>query len=177
LLSGPLAGGPWTAIGRIPAGCQVGAAQSGGQPAGVQLASGSAASAAQLLLTCNATASTGGGPQVEFFHSTNGKSWKATGGVPDAGTANSLAAASGDLAVLATSTGIDYSVNGGASWQPSTFTNAASADMSAPAGGFSYVGMTSAAQGVALPANPGLGEVFITINGGQTWTASSISGS
>jgi photosystem II stability/assembly factor-like uncharacterized protein len=30
--------------------------------------------------------------------------------------------------------------------------------------------MTSPAQGVALPANAALGEVFVTRDGGQTWT-------
>lgn len=176
LLSGPLAGGPWAAVGQIPAACQVGAAQSGGQPAGVQLASGSAASGPQLLLSCNVAASQGSGMQVEFFSSANGKSWTPRGAVPGAGTARSLGAAAGDLAVLATSTGIDYSVDGGTAWQPSTFTTATSAVSKAPAGGFSYVGMTSAEQGVAMPADASLGEVFITMNGGQTWTASSISG-
>jgi hypothetical protein len=29
--------------------------------------------------------------------------------------------------------------------------------------------MTSTANGVALPADPGLGEVFVTTDGGLTW--------
>jgi hypothetical protein len=37
--------------------------------------------------------------------------------------------------------------------------------------------MTSALQGVAVPVDARLGEVFITGNGGQTWTASAVSGS
>ncbi len=174
LLTGPLTAGAWTVAGHIPAGCQVGTAQPGGQPADAQLATGSMASGPQLLLSCNVAASTGAGAQIEIFSSlTDGRTWKQAGVMRGAGTAKSLAAAAGDLAVLATSAGIEYSADGGAAWQQSAFASTSSA----PAGGFSYVGMTSALQGVAVPADAGLGEVFITANGGQTWTSSSLSGS
>ena len=43
--------------------------------------------------------------------------------------------------------------------------------------GFSYVGMTSPADGAALPADPGLHEVFITTDGGSTWRPRLISSS
>ena len=43
-----------------------------------------------------------------------------------------------------------------------------------PAGGFSYVGMTNATQGVAVPANASLGEIFVTSDGGRTWRPSPI---
>jgi photosystem II stability/assembly factor-like uncharacterized protein len=36
--------------------------------------------------------------------------------------------------------------------------------------------MTSAALGVAVPADPALGAVYVTQNGGMTWTKSPISG-
>ncbi len=176
LLAGPLTGAAWTAAGQIPGPCQVGAAQPGGQPAGAQLAAGSMASGPQLLLSCNVAAGTGGGTQIEIYSSlTNGRTWKAAGTVPGAATATSLAT-TGGAAVLATSAGIDYSAGGG-TWQPSSFTTASAAVIAAPAHGFSYVGMTTALQGVAVPADTGLGEVFITVNGGQTWAASGISGS
>ncbi len=45
-----------------------------------------------------------------------------------------------------------------------------------PADGFSYVGMTSDTNGVALPANAALGEVFITRDGGRTWVPHRVSG-
>jgi photosystem II stability/assembly factor-like uncharacterized protein len=71
--------------------------------------------------------------------------------------------------VLATSKGIDYSPDG-TTWQPATITGGA------PAGGFRYVGLTSPTDGVAVPADARLGQVYITTDGGQTWSASSISG-
>ncbi|MGH3169304.1 MAG: hypothetical protein ACRDN0_25915, partial [Trebonia sp.] len=45
-----------------------------------------------------------------------------------------------------------------------------------PAGGFSYVGMTSDSNGVALPADSSLDEIWLTTNGGLTWTPSPITG-
>ncbi len=175
LLSGPLTGGAWTVIGRIPASCQVGAAQPGGQPAGVQLASGTAA-AAQLVLSCNGPASAGQQAK-DIFTSSDGVSWHQGTAAPGAGTATSLAASSGDLIVLATTAGIDYSSDGGTSWQAATFGPSPGAQGSgAPAGGFSYVGMTTATQGVAVPARSGLGEVFVTADGGASWQARPITG-
>jgi photosystem II stability/assembly factor-like uncharacterized protein len=38
------------------------------------------------------------------------------------------------------------------------------------------VGLTSPTDGVAVPANARLGEVYFTTDGGQTWNASAISG-
>jgi hypothetical protein len=177
LLTGPLTGGAWHLAGQIPAACRVGAAQPDGQPAGVQLASGSAAAGPQLLLSCNVAGGSGAGAPVEIFASrTDGSSWTPAGTAPAGGTATSLAAASGDLAVLGTSTGIDYSRDGGANWQPATFSSAAGASQAAPAGGFSYVGMTTADNGVAVPAMPGLGDILTTSDGGQSWTVSPVRG-
>ena len=47
----------------------------------------------------------------------------------------------------------------------------------APAGGFSYVGMTTDSQGVAVPADASAGAVWFTFDGGKTWRPSAISGS
>ncbi len=169
LLSGPLTGGPWKAIGHIPNSCQAGTAQPNGQPAGTQLASGSAA-VPQLVLSCDGPPGAGGGPQTKtIYSSADGVIWQGVGTAPAPGTATALAASSGGLVVLATSAGIDYSTDGGTQWQPASFTT------TAPAGGFSYVGMTTPAHGVAVPAESGLGEVFITADGGRTWHASRIS--
>jgi hypothetical protein len=162
LLSGPLTGGPWTAVGHIPNSCQVGSAQPDGQPAGVQLATGPAAQP-QLMLSCDEPASTDGAQAKAVYTSSNGTAWQRVGTAPRAGTASSLAAASGGLAVLATSAGIDYSANDGISWQ-------AAGVSSAPSGGFAYIGMTDSSQGVAVPVNSRLGEVFTTADGGQDWT-------
>ena len=82
------------------------------------------------------------------------------------GIATSLAAAQGDLVVLATTTCIDVSTDGGANWR-----QAYGSPPGAAAGrrGFSYVGMTAEAHGVAIPADTGLHEVFITVDGGTSW--------
>ncbi len=69
--------------------------------------------------------------------------------------------------MLATSLGIEVSTDGGATW------SAASGTM--PPGGFAYVGMTTAAQGVAVPADPAQGTVWLTYDGGSTWPPSSAS--
>jgi hypothetical protein len=73
--------------------------------------------------------------------------------------------------VLATTAGIEYSANGGARWKAARVTG-----LSASGGGFSYVGMTNPTQGVAVPANPDLHEIFTTGDGGKTWQPSLITG-
>ena len=69
--------------------------------------------------------------------------------------------------MLATTTGIYQSANGGATWRRGQLRPART-----PADGFSYVGMTNATQGVAVPANAELGEIFVTTDGGLTWQPS-----
>jgi hypothetical protein len=163
LLSGPLAGGTWTSVGKAP--CAPAAAQATGQLTGAQLAAGHSL----LWLTCESQAS-GGATQIVLYTSTDGASWQDAGPVSAAGTPASLASAAAGQAVLATSTGIYYSADGGKTWGSATFAG------SAPAGGFSYVGMTNQSQGVAVPANPQLGEIFVTSDGGRSWIQSPISG-
>jgi hypothetical protein len=169
LLSGDLTGGRWQAVGQIPRACQVGATQATGQPTGVQLATGSLAAAPQLALSCDGPAAAGGQQTKTIYISPDGAHWTQAGTAPRSGTARSLAASDGGLVILATSTGIDYSSDSGGSWS-------AAGISSPPAGGFSYVGMTTSADGVAVPADAALGEVFITTDGGQSWTASPVSG-
>jgi hypothetical protein len=41
-----------------------------------------------------------------------------------------------------------------------------------PPGGFAYVGMTTAAQGVAVPADPAQQAIWFTYDGGSTWQPS-----
>ncbi len=103
-----------------------------------------------------------------YVSADGGHGWQQVGAAPAAGIARSLAAAQGNLLVLATTTGLDVSADGGASWK-----QAATGPPNAPAGqgGFSYVGMTDSLQGVAVPADPHLNEVFITTDGGRTWRA------
>lgn len=165
VLSGPAAGGPWTAVGAAK--CKPVSPSASGQAAqpATQLAAGP-----KLVLACD-TPTTGSGFSVAIFTSANGATWQPAGSVTVKGTPTSLASAASDQVVLATTTGIEYSANGGKRWQSAKFTGAA-----APDEGFSYVGMTSSKLGVAVPANSDLGEIYVTSNGGKTWQPSPITG-
>jgi photosystem II stability/assembly factor-like uncharacterized protein len=68
--------------------------------------------------------------------------------------------------LLATTQGIELSANGGATWT--------AAQGALPSGGFSYVGMTTPDQGVAVPADANLHAVWFTHDGGATWQESPI---
>ena len=72
--------------------------------------------------------------------------------------------------MLGTNQGIDVLPAGGTSWQQVALTGA-------PAGGFSFVGMTTDEQGVAVPADAAAGTVWFTFDGGRAWQPSSVSGS
>jgi len=156
ILSGPLTGAAWKMTGSATP-CPADPAQPGGQPSDGLLAAGPA-----LLISC--------GKSV-WSSADGGASWKPAGIAPAAGTATSLTTAGSSQVILATTAGIDYSADGGKTWQPATIASGA------PAGGFSYVGMTTATHGMALPADASLGEVFITSDGGTTWSPHPISGS
>jgi hypothetical protein len=178
LLTGPLTGAAWRVAGRIPASCRPGTAQLDGQPAGVQLASGSqvssgnpakVAAGSQLLLSCDRPVTASAGYRKIFYLSATGARWTRVGSTQSTGRATWLAASSGGLAVLATTTGICYSADSGSTW-------ASASVIPAPAGGFSYIGMTTASLGVAVPANARLGEVYTTGDGGKTWLASPVRG-
>jgi hypothetical protein len=171
LFSGPLNGAAWTvADPAVP--CLSGSGGPAGQPPSVLLAADSAGlvmacTAATVVVPANST-------QVNtvFESSDGGQNWSPAGSPPAAaGTPVSLAAQAGVL-LLATDAGIYRSVNGGLTWQ-----QAQPSPAGAPSGqrGFSYVGMTSTQNGVALPADPSLHEVFTTSNGGLTWQARAVS--
>ena len=64
-----------------------------------------------------------------------------------------MAASPAETIVLGTNQGIDVLPAGDIAWQ------SASLGASAPPGGFSYVGMTTGSQGIALPADPASGTV------------------
>jgi hypothetical protein len=154
VLTGPVTGGAWTRAGTAP--CEPGPAQAGGQPAGAQLAAGPS-----LVLACDS------GPTATIYTSADGAQWRPVGKLTVSGTPTALTATNPDTIVLATTARIYYSTSSGTSW------HAASLSGAAP-GGFSYVGMTTASFGVAVPADAQLDEVFVTTDGGQTWTPSPI---
>ncbi len=108
--------------------------------------------------------------QKLIFSSPNGGvSWLQMGQAPTSGIASSLAASPSQSLVLATDRGIELLPRGEIAWQAATLTAAV------PAGGFSYVGMTTDDQGIALPADPSAGTVWFTYDGGQTWKPSAVS--
>jgi hypothetical protein len=161
VLSGPATGGAWSREGQAP--CAPTVAASTDTPDGALLA----ANSQQLMLTCPAQPGVAGG-QFALYTSATGASWQLVGPVPVSGTPTSLATAASGQVVLATTAGVYYSTDGGTTWQT------ASIGGSAPAGGFSYVGMTNQSQGVAVPADADLGEVYVTADGGGTWNPSPI---
>jgi hypothetical protein len=170
LLSGPLTGSGWSvASQQVP--CRPGAPGADGQPTGALLA----ANANRLVLVCTSATSAASDTQAKsVFASTDGGArWSPAGsGLPN-GIATSVAIqAQGNLVVLATDLGLYRSGDGGRTWhqvQPSPGRAAAGKS------GFSYVGMTSPANGVALPADARLGEIFITTDGGISWLTRPVS--
>jgi hypothetical protein len=163
LVAGPAAGnGPWqpAAAGLLGAPCAPGVP---GQPGGALLAE---TGTGRLVLLCTTA---GGGSAGGVFASTDGgRSWQPAGQATAAGTATSLSGSLSGALILATSQGIAISPDGGSTWQ-------AAQVASTPPGGFSYVGMTTAQQGVAVPADPGQHAVWITYDGGRTWQPSPVS--
>ena len=172
ILTGSLTGSAWKYAGKAP--CAPGAASADGTPLGAQLA----AVSTRLLISCSSgspgpgsvrTGTGGGSGTLLYESSSGGASWKKLSQAPAGGQATSLAGGSTGQVVLATAKGIDYSPDG-TTWQPATIAGGA------PPGGFRYVGLTSPTDGVAVPADARLGQVYITTDGGQSWSASSISG-
>jgi photosystem II stability/assembly factor-like uncharacterized protein len=165
VLSGPLTGGEWTQDAGTP--CVPGAAQPDGAPSGALLAAGSG----KLYLVCTVADGSAATAKV-YLSGDGGTSWtQQVGGLPGSGSVTSLAAAQGGLVVVATTGGIEYSTDNGASWRTARQAAGATA-----ADGFRYVGMTSPSLGVAVPERTGLHEIFITRDGGRIWQPSPIQG-
>ena len=151
--------GTWQKVGQ--ARCQPGPVQADGLPANALL---TVVPSATVVLACEIP----GGAQV-YTSADGGLNWStpiaaAWSGQPPAGTPTSLAAAPQGMRALATSNGIYVIPAGGSQWQQATVQDS-------PKGGFSYVGMTTASQGVALPADASLHEIWMTFDGGLTWAA------
>ncbi len=171
LYAGPVDGSAaWPRVGALVSSCTVGPAQLGGQPWQALLG---AVNAKELFAACTSADGSGSGTQnKQIFSSPNGGiSWLQLARAPAAGVAYSLAASPSGTAVLGTDRGIDVLPAGDTAWHTATLVG------SGPAGGFGYVGMTTDAQGVALPADPSAGTVWFTLDGGQTWKPSQLSDS
>jgi photosystem II stability/assembly factor-like uncharacterized protein len=161
VLTGPASGGAWTVAGKAP--CEPGPAQPlDGTPQEAQLA----AFQGELLLAC--AGQPGGG--TALYTSAGGASWQLAGTLSGPGTVTALASGTSGQVVAATTAGISHSADGGATWSSAQIAG------QVPGGGFRYVGMTNATMGVAVPADPNTGAVYVTRDGGQTWSKSPITG-
>jgi hypothetical protein len=145
--------------------CPAGPPQPDGQPAGALLAAGPPSG---LDLLCAGQSADGRQRKTIYASSDGGQTWQRTGQAPAAGTASFLSASPSGALALATSLGIEISTDGGATW------SAAGGTM--PPGGFAYAGMTTATQGVAVPAGPAQHSVWLTYDGGRTWRPSPAGG-
>ena len=94
-----------------------------------------------------------------YTSSDGGATWHLGGTAPAAGTATSVAGTPSGAIVIATTLGIEISADGGATW------TAASA--ATPPGGFAFVGMTTSARGVAVPADAHQDAVWLTVMAGR----------
>ena len=122
------------------------------------------ASSTTVVVACNAPS----GVQVHTsansgatWHTQPASAWSAVGEVA---SATSLAAAPDGTLTLAAGNGVYIFPAGASQWKQAQVHNA-------PNGGFRFVGMTSNKQGVALPADATLHEVWMTFDGGLSWAA------
>jgi len=159
LLSGPVTGaGTWQAVSPSALRCLPGAAEQDGQPSSGQLA---ASAPGDLALACPGSSQPGGGKQeIIYASSDGGVTWKEQGSLTIAGEVTSLAAATGGELALAWTQGIYNSSDNGAVWH-----------VTLGGIGFSYVGLTSPRQGVAVPSGPAPGELWFTYDAGLNWQA------
>ena len=173
LYAGPLDGTAWHKVVKLP--CSPGVSAKDGLPQDLLLASAgtTSAGASRLAMLCVQPAD--GGTAV-YLSADGGSTWTAQTSVSPKATASlgapqSLTTLPNGTLILATtpdsgapSGGMYLLSPGASSWQ--------AASLSASSGktyGFTYVGMTSATQGVALGGNPDLHAIWMTTDGGQTW--------
>ncbi|MGH3282037.1 MAG: hypothetical protein ACRDNW_23280, partial [Trebonia sp.] len=154
LYAGPADGGPWHSVSTVPCPPSLvpGGVLANGQPLDVMLTQLGTASpgVARLGLACSLPEDPQGYATVAYISNDGGATWTKQSGVGTSGTAflgqaKSLTSIGTDgTLILATSTGIYRLPLGATQWQRAT--------VSDPPGhaGFTFVGMTSPAQGVAL---------------------------
>lgn len=162
LYSGPLDGSAWQKAGTLP--CQPGTPQANGLPAHALLTT---ISPTRLAAFCGPSLTPTTPPKV-YTSTDSGALWTESAadwtGASDHGLPVSFTAAPDGVLIMATTTGIYRLAPGGAHWRPVNV-----AGQQAPSGGFSYVGMTTSEQGVAIPADTSLHEIWMTFDGGDTW--------
>ena len=172
LYAGPLDGTAWHAAAKLP--CTPGAPANGGLPQDLLLAAGmTPTGASRLAMVC--TQPTDGSTGV-YISTDGGSMWTAQTNVTSQATASlgvpqSLTTLPDGTLILATAPGSGQSGGGIYLLSPGTsqWQAAQLSDSSGKAYGFTYVGMTSATQGVAIGGNPALHAIWMTTDGGQTW--------
>jgi hypothetical protein len=120
-------------------------------------------SSRSLITSCSTQASSSSGQQVAtsvFTSGDGGMTWSAAGTANSSGFVTSLSGSPNAPVILATTSGIDVRTSAGLEKQVASLQ-----------GGFSYVGMTGDNQGVAVPADASLHEIWMTYDGGLQWTA------
>ena len=172
LYAGPLDGTAWHEAAKLP--CTPGGPATDGLPQDLLLATGTTASgASRLAMVC--VQPTDGSTGV-YVSTDGGSTWTGQTSVTSQATASlgapqSLTTLPDGTLILATAPGSGQTSGGiyllrpGASqWQAAQLS-----DSSGKTYGFTYVGMTSATQGVAIGGNPALHAIWMTTDGGQTW--------
>jgi hypothetical protein len=152
VFSGSLTSGTWTQVSESPC-AGITSPVVGSAMLDWSLATG------DLIMACAGQKST-----TIFSSSDGGGTWKkqqATG--PGFGVADWLTASPAAPDILATTDGI-VALDASGQWK----------EVAPLTGGFSYVGMTTDGQGVAVPTDSSLHQVWMTYNGGVTWAPHSI---
>ena len=173
LISGPVTSpARWravTTLAGIPVAlpCAPGAAGASGHPLQAMLAS----TGPGLVLLCAPQASGNRQAKNLYYSADGGRSWSQAGSAPARGIAMSLSGTPGGPVLVATSGGIDFSANAPGASGALTWRSASGA--TAP-GGYSYVGMTTSQQGVAIPADLNADAVWFTYDGGAHWQESPV---
>jgi hypothetical protein len=151
----------------VPLPCAPGAAETGGHPLQAMLAS----TGPGLVLLCADQATGSRQAKTLYYSADGGRSWSPAGSAPARGIAMSLSGTPTGPVLVATSSGIDFSTNAPGASGALTWRTARGA---AAAGGYSYVGMTTSDQGVAVPADVNLDAVWFTYDGGAHWLESPV---
>jgi hypothetical protein len=183
LYAGPLDGTAWHKVAMLP--CVPGPGNGGGgQPAGLQLTPDgtSSSGASRLAMVCSQTTT---GITSVYLSTDDGATWTEQAGVksmPATSAAESLTALPDGTLILAAlpdsgrvsggvsgsglSGGIYLLSPGATQWEAAALSGSPAWETPV---GFTYVGMTSATQGVALSGDPSQHAIWMTTNGGKTW--------
>jgi hypothetical protein len=152
VFTGPLTSGTWTQVSTSPC-AGISSPVVGSAMLDLSLATG------DLIMACNEQEST-----TIFSSADGGGTWSQRITTPAFGVANWLTASPAAPDILATTDGIVALNASSGQWHV----------VASLTGGFSYVGMTTDGQGVAVPADASLHQVWMTYDGGISWAPHSI---